>query len=131
MGHPPIGGRPAPLPGPPDIPVGFGGGDNGGGRTPTAAVFNHGSSGCPGARPDPGLKELAEEGGGGYFELRGTDNLSATFSRVADELHHQYLLAFPATRLDGKLHKLEIRLRDPNMVPRARKSYLAPADKSH
>jgi VWFA-related protein len=126
MGNPPIGGRPMPLPGPPDIPVGFGGGDGGGGRTPAGAVWNKGNSGCPGAKPDPGLKEVADEGGGGYFELHGTDNLSATFSRVADELHHQYLLAFAATRLDGKLHKLEIRLRDPNMVPRARKNYLAP-----
>jgi VWFA-related protein len=127
IGRPPIGGTPIPWPGS-DIPTGRVGGE-GGGRPPAAAVLGHGGAGCPGAKPDPGLKEVADEGGGGYFELHGTDDLSATFSRVADELHHQYLLAFAATRLDGKVHKLEIRLRDPNMIARARKSYLAPAEK--
>lgn len=63
--------------------------------------------------------------------MHSTDNLSTTFSRIADELHHQYLLAFTATRPDGKLHKLEVRLRDPNMVTRARKSYLAPVAKTN
>src|SRR5262249_39931411 len=52
---------------------------------------------CRVKRPDPLLRELAAQGGGGYFELHATDDLAATFTRVADELHHQYLLAFRAT----------------------------------
>ncbi len=119
MPRPPIGG-PLPIPGP-DVPTGRGG--EGGGRAPM--VWR--SGGCPGERPDPGLQLLASEGGGGYFELHGTDDLGATFSRVADELHQQYLLAFTAETLDGTLHQLEVRLRNPNLVARARKSYLAAA----
>ncbi len=112
----PRGGIPVPRTPPigpgPDVPIGRRD------REPFEPV-------CLGIRPDPGLKVLADEGGGGYFELRRTDDLSATFSRIADELHHQYLLAFKAEKLDGTLHRLEVRLRNPNWIARARKSYLA------
>jgi VWFA-related protein len=77
------------------------------------------------APPDPGLRALAEETGGGYFELLNADDLGPTFTRVAEELHHQYLLGFPATRLDGRLHRLDVRVRRPDMTARGRKSYLA------
>lgn len=76
-------------------------------------------------RPDRGLKKLADETGGGYFELKRTDELGPTFTRVALELHSQYSLGFtPAT--DGKVHKLEVVVKKPNMTARARRSYLAP-----
>ncbi len=78
-----------------------------------------------GLPPDPGLKALSEETGGGYFELLDSNNLGLTFTRVADELHHQYLLGFDAARLDGRLHKLDVRVRRPAMSARARKSYVA------
>jgi hypothetical protein len=38
-------------------------------------------------RPDRGLRKLADETGGGYFELKKTDELGPTFTRVAQELH--------------------------------------------
>ena len=58
-------------------------------------------------RPDRGLRKLSDETGGGYFELKRTDELGPTFTRVAQELHSQYSLAFtPAT--DGRVHKLEV-----------------------
>jgi Ca-activated chloride channel family protein len=76
-------------------------------------------------RPDKGLRKLAEETGGGYFELKGTAELGATFTRVADELHRQYVLAFSPTNLDGKVHRLDVRIKVPGMTARARKSYLA------
>jgi Ca-activated chloride channel family protein len=75
--------------------------------------------------PDPGLKGLAEETGGGYFELLDASNLGPAFARVAEELHRQYLLGFSAPRLDGKLHRLEVRVRQAAMTARARKSYVA------
>jgi Ca-activated chloride channel family protein len=76
-------------------------------------------------QPDKGLRKISDETGGGYFELRRTDDLGPTFTRVALELHSQYVLGFaPAT--DGKLHKLEVRVKQPGMVARARKTYLAP-----
>jgi hypothetical protein len=77
-------------------------------------------------RPDRGLRKLADETGGGYFELKRTDELGPTFTRVAQELHSQYSLAFsPAT--DGRTHKLDVVLKKPGMNTRARKSYQAPA----
>ncbi len=76
-------------------------------------------------RPDPGLQKIAQETGGGYFELENTDNLAQTFARVAEELHHQYALGFEPTKLDGKSHKLEVKLKKRGLKARARKSYIA------
>jgi len=76
-------------------------------------------------RPDRGLRKLSDETGGGYFELKDTDDLGPTFTRVAQELHSQYVLGFPPAT-DGKLHKLEVRVKKLGMIARARKSYLAP-----
>jgi Ca-activated chloride channel family protein len=81
-------------------------------------------------RPDGGLKKLAEETGGGYFELKDSTELAPTFTRVAQELHSQYALAFEATRLDGKVHKLMVKMKQPGMIARARRSYLAEIDQT-
>ena len=75
--------------------------------------------------PDRGLKKLAEETGGGHFLLKNEDELGPTFTQVAQELHSQYVLGFAPTVLDGKVHKLEVKLKKPGMTPRARKSYVA------
>src|SRR4030095_16743888 len=74
-------------------------------------------------RPDRGLRKLAEETGGGYFELKKTDDLAPTFTRVAQELHSLYALGFAPAVLDGKEHKLEVRVKTAGAVVRARKSY--------
>jgi Ca-activated chloride channel family protein len=109
---------------------GFGGGSfgRGGGRTGSAAE-----------QPDKGLPMLAAATGGGYFELTSTVDLAATFRRVADELHHQYLLGFSPAKLDDKLHQLTVTATatatadetTPSGTPvvRARKSYLAAAQR--
>lgn len=76
-------------------------------------------------RPDRNLRRLAAETGGGYFELRRASDLNATFTRVADELHRQYVLGFSPDALDGTVHKLEVRVKVPGMTVRARQSYLA------
>jgi VWFA-related protein len=81
---------------------------------------------CTEAKPDPHLRDLAASSGGGYFELTGTDDLGSTFAQVANELHHQYLLGFTAAKLDGQVHRLTVRLRNPTLIARARKSYVAP-----
>jgi Ca-activated chloride channel homolog len=79
-------------------------------------------------KPDSGLKRLAEETGGGYFELDKTADLAPTFTRVAQELHSQYVLGFTPTSLDGKVHRLTVRAKRPGMTVRARRSYLASTD---
>jgi Ca-activated chloride channel homolog len=78
------------------------------------------------SQPDRGLRKLSDETGGGYFELKRTDDLGPTFTRVAQELHSQYVIGFsPST--DGKVHKVDVRVKKPDMKARARKSYNAPA----
>lgn len=81
--------------------------------------------GFGGSRPDPGLAAVAEDTGGGYFELNRAEDLAATFARVADELHRQYLIGFEPQNLDGKMHKLEVKVRRGGMNVRARKEYYA------
>jgi Ca-activated chloride channel homolog len=78
--------------------------------------------------PDRGLKRLSEETGGGFFLLKKTDALTTTFTRVAQELHSQYVIGFTPQVLDGKVHKLEVRLKRPGLTARARKSYVASAE---
>jgi Ca-activated chloride channel homolog len=81
------------------------------------------------SKPDGGLKKIADETGGGYFELEKTADLAPTFTRVAQELHSQYVLGFAPTLLDNKVHKLTVRMKQPGMTARARRSYLADPDK--
>jgi Ca-activated chloride channel family protein len=81
------------------------------------------------SKPDGGLKKIADETGGGYFELEKTADLAPTFTRVAQELHSQYVLGFAPTVLDNKVHKLLVRMKQPGMTARARRSYLADPDK--
>jgi Ca-activated chloride channel homolog len=76
------------------------------------------------SKPDSGLKRLAEETGGGYFELDDSSDLAPTFTRVAQELHSQYVLGFTPTVLDGKIHRINVKAK-PGMTVRARRSYLA------
>jgi Ca-activated chloride channel family protein len=79
--------------------------------------------------PDRGLKRLSEETGGGFFLLKKTDELGPTFTRVAQELHSQYVLGFSPQVLDGKVHKLELKIKQkPSMTARARKSYVASSE---
>ncbi len=90
---------------------GFPGGGFGGGRASD--------------EPDEGLPKIAAQTGGGYFELTTADDLASTFRRVAEELHHQYLLGFAPLKLDGKMHKLDVRMSSSSLSVRARRSYLA------
>jgi Ca-activated chloride channel family protein len=78
--------------------------------------------------PDPSLKKIAAESGGGYFELKEGADLGSTFTRVAQELHSQYVIGFTPETTDGKLHALQVKVKRPGMTARARKSYIASPD---
>jgi len=78
--------------------------------------------------PDKVLRKLAEETGGGYYLLKETADLNATFTRIAQELHSQYVLGFTPSVLDGKVHTLTVEVKRPGMRARARKSYVATSD---
>jgi len=75
--------------------------------------------------PDPDLERLAIETGGGYFELKRTRDLGATFTRVAEELRSQYALAFTSMLENGRVHKVAVHLRNRRLKVRARRSYVA------
>ena len=79
------------------------------------------------SKPDSALRRLADDTGGGYFELKQTNDLGPTFTRVAQELHSQYVLGFEAQQLDGKVHKLTVKMKQVGMTARARRSYVASA----
>jgi Ca-activated chloride channel family protein len=99
------------------------------------AIGFHSKCRCgPGGRmietdPDPSLKKIAAESGGGYFELKEGADLSSTFTRVAQELHSQYVIGFTPESLDGKLHALQVRVKRQGMTARARKTYIAAPDR--
>lgn len=83
----------------------------------------------PGAQQPPKdlrrAASVASNTGGGYFYVRPADDLVAAFQRISDELHHQYLLGFSPAALDGKTHKIDVRMKRPDLKARARNSYLA------
>jgi Ca-activated chloride channel homolog len=80
-------------------------------------------------RPDRGLRKLADETGGGYFELKKTTELAPTFTRVAQELHSLYTIGFQPVLLDNKEHRLEVKMKQAGQTGRARRSYIASADR--
>jgi hypothetical protein len=43
-------------------------------------------------------------------------DLTRTFKRVAEELHHQYLLGFTPPKLDGKSHHLAVGVNDETLT---------------
>jgi VWFA-related protein len=77
------------------------------------------------SRPGGEFRRLASETGGGFFQLQKSAELNSTFTRVIQELHSQYVLGFSPQVLDGKPHKLEVRLTKPGLKARARSSYIA------
>jgi len=76
--------------------------------------------------PGPDLRRLADDSGGGYFEVRAVENLGALFTRVAEELHRQYWIGFVPPLRDGKIHQIGVKVKQPGMTVRARQTYVAP-----
>lgn len=81
----------------------------------------------PGRNPPPGegLRRISTQTGGGNFVLDKNDNVGATFTRIAEELHFQYVIGFSPQKLDGRIHDLEVKPKKKNLTVRSRKSYYA------
>ena len=77
-------------------------------------------------KPHKSLRALADDSGGGYFEVTESDNLTERFTRIAEELHHQYVIGFVPPANDGKVHKLQVRVKRQDLTVRAKQTYLAP-----
>jgi Ca-activated chloride channel homolog len=80
------------------------------------------------SKPDSILNRFANETGGGYFDLKKNADLNASFTRIAQELRSQFLLGFSPAALDGKVHKLEVRMKRTGLKTRSRRSYVASAE---
>ena len=80
-------------------------------------------------RPDRGLRRLSEQTGGGFFELKKSDELGPTFTRVAQELHSLYTIGFTPPAIDGKEHRIEVKTTQQGTTVRTRRSYIAVQEK--
>jgi Ca-activated chloride channel family protein len=78
------------------------------------------------------LKGFAEKSGGRFVATPGGPALRDAFAGIADELGHQYTIAYrPLNQArDGKWRKLEVKLSRGDLVVRTRKAYRAPKGKS-
>jgi Ca-activated chloride channel homolog len=90
------------------------------------------------------LESLTKETGGELFKPRLSDGgrpgeesdeaslkeLERTFSDLAERLRTQYVLGFYSTneKRDGSFRKLDVRIKKPNYVARARTGYYAPKE---
>lgn len=73
---------------------------------------------------DSALRNLAQWTGGELFISTAPAHASVAARQIIDELRHQYVLAFEASRQPG-WHPLEIRARNRDLVVRARVGYMA------
>jgi len=74
------------------------------------------------------LKEFAEKTGGRFVSTPGGPALRDAFSGIAEELGHQYTIAYrPANKKrDGKWRTLDVKLSREDLTVRTRKGYRAP-----
>ena len=74
------------------------------------------------------LRGFAEKSGGRFVATPGGPALRDAFASIADELGHQYTIAFRPLneRRDGKWHKLDVKTSRSDLVVRSRKAYRVP-----
>jgi hypothetical protein len=72
------------------------------------------------------LKELAERSGGEVYRTDKNQNLDQAFALVAEQLRLQYSIGFypESVAQTGKRIKLKVRVTRPEVIVRARKSYV-------
>ena len=76
-------------------------------------------------RADQFLHQLADKTGGRLYEANDRTQLTAAFSRIAEELRYQYSLGYyPQSALEtGERRVIRVRVDQPNLAVRARESY--------
>lgn len=85
------------------------------------------------AMADEFMSEAADRTGGAVQRVSSRTNLAAAFSRIADELRKTYSLGYYPTgnRLPGSRNYIRVRIYRPDLVVRARETYLKPALRSN
>jgi VWFA-related protein len=72
------------------------------------------------------LRDLTDATGGDLLEVKSTTDVEATFLRLLNEYRQRYLLSYSPTGVgkDG-WHKIDVKVKQPNVTVRARPGYLA------
>jgi Ca-activated chloride channel homolog len=96
---------------------GGGGGNTGGGGTSSAEEYQLASN---------YLQQLAKLTGGRHHQADDLRNVEQAFTNIAEELRRQYSLGYYPSRTSqaAERRQLKVRVRRPNLVVRARDSYL-------
>ena len=75
------------------------------------------------------MEQLSDQTGGAVYLPKTTDQLDVAFDQIAADLAQQYVLSYypGADQRDGRLHKLELRIKTRNDVRiRSRRGYYSP-----
>jgi Ca-activated chloride channel homolog len=78
-------------------------------------------------RADKYLHALADKTGGRLYEANDTKQLSAAFTRIAEELRRQYTIGYypkTAAVADGERRQIRVRVRQSNLAVKARNGYV-------
>jgi Ca-activated chloride channel family protein len=84
-----------------------------------------GTDKIPPRPPDGLLNEVVAETGGSFYDIDQLSELNSIATQITTELHSQYVLGFTPEKLDGKIHKIDVRVKPRGYTARARRSYLA------
>jgi Ca-activated chloride channel family protein len=111
---------------------GGGGWPNGGGRRGTI-IFGPGGGGTNGSSPEDYrransyLQDLAYKTGARVYRAESTRDLSQSFANIAEELRRQYSLGYYPKNVAqaGQRRQIRVRVNRPDLVVRARDSYIA------
>jgi ribulose bisphosphate carboxylase small subunit len=76
--------------------------------------------GFNGTGDDKHLQRLTGDSGGQFFDANRSIDLRRSVERVIRDLRARYLLRFLPQSMDGRRHALEVVVRRPNLVVRAR-----------
>ena len=107
-------------------PVGFGGGPGmgrGGRRGGGGAPFPQPAGGPNAADGKKVLQRIAQETGGGYFEVSKKMTLDKIYDQIEEELRSQYSLGYNPDKSGSGYHKISISVRRKNTTVRARDGY--------
>lgn len=92
----------------------------------TPKASGPGTSGDDYKLADQFLHQLAMKTGGRLYEANDRTQLSAAFSKIADELGHQYSLGYypQTTPQSGERREIKVKVDRPELAVRARDSYM-------
>ena len=101
-------------------------------RSSSQEIYGTPPASGPGTSPDDYklagqfLHQLADKSGGRLYEANDRTQLSDAFSKIAEELRHQYSLGYyPATTLQsGERREIKVRVDQADVAVRARDSYV-------